>query len=161
MTRAPLHRTHPNLTNACLAALLVGATGAALVAGSWTLPEPVFEPLGPGAFPLATGLILIVLAVLMIIAAVRPSDIPTGFERPRGRRDLAFFSIVLTGLYGLAMDRFGVGFPIATSVFLFSMTALLAGRHLTVTLFAIPLALILGFGLHAVFTQFFYIDLPA
>lgn len=161
MTRTPSRRTHPYLINECTGALLVGAIGAVLVAGSWTLPEPVFEPLGPAAFPLATGTILIVLAFFLIVAAVRPGDTPAGPERSAGRRDLAVYSVVLTGLYGLAMDRFDIGFPIATSVFVFSLTALLAGRHLAVTLSAVPLALILGFGLHAIFTQFFYIDLPA
>lgn len=161
MKSAPSRRTHPHLINECTGALLVGAIGAALVAGSWNLPEPVFEPLGPAAFPLATGMILIVLAIFLIIAAVKPGNTSVGAAQSTGRSDLAFFSVVLTGLYGLAMDSFGIGFPIATSVFVFSMIALLAGRHLTVALFAVPLALILGFGLHAIFTQFFYIDLPA
>lgn len=161
MTRAPLHRTHSRLISECTGALLVGAIGALLVAGSWNLPAPVFEPLGPAAFPLATGIILIFLAVLLIGTAVKTGNTPARPAQSAGRQDLAFLSVLLTGLYGLAMDSFGVGFPIATSVFVFSMIALLAGRHLTVTLFAVPLALILGFGLHAIFTQFFYIDLPA
>lgn len=161
MTRAPSHRTHARLTVECAGALLVGVIGAALVAGSWNLPAPVFEPIGPAAFPLATGIILIILAVLLIVGAVREGNTPARPPQSAGRRDLAFLSVVLTGLYGLAMDSFGVGFPIATSIFIFSMIALLAGRNVTVTLFAAPLALVLGFGLHAIFTQFFYIDLPA
>jgi len=151
------------------AMVVVIVLGAALVAGSQVLPEPVYEPVGPAAFPFWAGIALIILAIAAfgeaLAAGTRPLPDAPQEQMPapplRERKDLAFLTIAVTALYGLAMDAAGLSFPVATSLFSFSLIVLLAGRKPKTLFLAALVALILGFGLQAVFMQIFYIDLPS
>lgn len=142
--------------------------GGLLIAGSQVLPDPVFEPVGPAAFPLWAGILLIGLACLMIAEAWRKRN---ATENPgdeagdsvfsgRERVDLVAIVIGLTILYVASMHWAGFSFSVATALFCFVSIVLLAGLSGKAVGVGAAIALSAGFGLHYAFTRFFFIDLP-
>lgn len=57
-----------------LCLVLLGATGIALLVGSASLPDPMFDPLGPAGMPQYIGYLLLAFIVLRIILIVQESN---------------------------------------------------------------------------------------
>ncbi len=151
-------------------ACAMAAVGGLAIWSSIGLPPPMLEPVGPAAFPLWAGLVLVVLS---IAAAVQTARGRSGSANPesegapapdapaaRPRRDLAAAAAGLTVLYVLAMEWQVLGFRWASVLFVFAFIMVLAGRRVRMLPVALGVALVLGVGLHWIFTGFFYIDLP-
>lgn len=148
----------------CAGAAAVLAVGGLLVAGTLGLPAPVFEPIGAAAFPRWVGIGLIVLALAIAAGAFLRSAGGEADAAPaaglRRRTDLAVLTVVITALYGFALDLTAIGFRTATVAFTFVLIVALAGPRLKVVVPAAFFALVFGIALHYVFTRFFYLDLP-
>lgn len=154
-----------------IAAFAVLAAGALLTAGAMLLPPAVFEPVGPAAFPLTTGLCLIGLALFWVWQRMQSTRRPENHEAEPSvagdsapplplRHDLAWFAIALTFIYLLAMQLEWAGFRAATFIYSFALFVLLSPARIRTLPFALLAALVLGPGVHWLFTGFFFIALP-
>lgn len=128
--------------------------------GSLDLPEPMLEPIGPAVFPIWTSVILFGFAVIMLWQAFRGSKPKKNNLSYRKRWDLAFIMVALTVLYFAVMAAGWLGFRWATVVYSFLLTTALFDFNLRKLPFFLLMGLILGIGLHYIFTEILYIDLP-
>ena len=129
-----------------------------------SLPPGSFDPLGSAGFPRLIAVFIGILALTILVNAVRESsdDVKKGGAPPafRQRPDLALglYGLALVYVLFLALKLFS--FAICTSLFLILSIGMLtrfALRRLPIVIF---IALVLGFGCQYVFTQIFVIDLP-
>lgn len=154
--------------------IVVMLIGAVLIAGATDLPAAVLEPVGPAAFPLSVGVLLIALALAAVLLGLRgrkaggttpPSavsadqgDPPAATYRPR--YDLTLLFVVLTFVYGIVLTFEWLSFQVATVAYLLIAFVGVARQPLRSLPPAIVLALLIGVGVKYLFTHFFYIDLP-
>lgn len=143
---------------------LIGVSGALyLTAGD--LPKSRWEPLGAGAFP---KLVLAALAALCAIAAfhsgrklIRRSQ---WAERGRGTRSWLLrhrFVGILFGLFGIYLAVIaGVGFTIASFLFLLAAQLILAPRTWQTWAIAVLVAIVFSYGINLLFAEVFNVFLP-
>ena len=135
------------------------------------LPPPRYEPLGSAAVPRALAIIMAVLALLVLIRALRsnmrssnnPADTSSsaGHTATYIRRPwLAAFSFVLVCAYVAAMDQKLLGFIPATIGFLLLIGLLLNRGNWRQLPWLAGFACVLTLACHLIFTKVFYIDLP-
>jgi hypothetical protein len=128
------------------------------------MPPAFYDPIGPAAFPRALSLIIGFLSIILIFNAVRlPSGKSIQAVRKPARRlrpDLAVGSAILTGIYILLLTLRLLSFGVSTTAFLVSFIMLLMPFDRRRLLYAIIIALIMGFGGGYIFTHVFYVDLP-
>ena len=130
-----------------------------------SLPPPVYDPIGPAAFPRTLTVIVGVLALAVMVLAIRePSLAAAGdYDRPpsnRPRPDLAVGTALLTTGYVALLGFRPFSFAVLTTLYLVIQVMLLFRfefRRLPVAVFV---AVIVGFGCDYIFTQFLFIDLP-
>lgn len=152
-----------------IVSLAVMAAAGFFFAAALELPPATLEPIGPGAFPLWTAGILIVLAGAILVRAFRrPAAPETMREDPESGTAGSGASatgqaLALGGLtiaWIAAMEFELAGFRWASTAYAFVVTALLFDWRLSRLPAAAAIAIFLGVGLHYVFTRFFFIDLP-
>lgn len=124
------------------------------------LPEPALEPVGPAAFPIWTAIILFVLSAIVLFRAATGRVQPKTSPEHRQRSDLVIYMIALTAIYGAVMNLGWMGFRWATVIYCFVLTFVLFDFDKRKIPAAIILALVLGIGVHYIFTRILYIDLP-
>jgi len=144
-----------------LALALLGFSGL-LVREAGRLPPPFFDPLGSAAAPRFVAAILSVLALSLL---VRDLLTPLRGESPSmdavAPTPWSAVAVVVVPVFYLLLMQFGIlGFAPASSLLMIVLAWILAPGRPAVVLVSIPLALVLSFGLNALLTQFFYIDLP-
>lgn len=144
-------------------AAAVIAAAALVWIGTADLPPPRYEPIGSAALPRAIALIMALLALVVATKALRGGRGGRGTGAERAPATAIARAVVLAAvvfLFVAVMDARLVGFRPAAIVFLTATCVILGGfgwRRLAA--FAVFSA-VLTIGLHAVFTRFFYIDLP-
>jgi len=149
-----------------IVAALVLAVAVALFVGAARLPPPRWEPLGSAAVPRALGTLLALFAVLLAAGALRAlilarDDVAwPAFTAPAARMLRGSAVLVAVIAFVVAMDRFRLPFVAVGPVFVVAISVLLGGLSLRVAGFSALWGVVLCFGLHAVFTRFFYINLP-
>jgi putative tricarboxylic transport membrane protein len=128
------------------------------------MPPAFYDPIGPAAFPRALSVTICFLSIILIIKAFRlPSGKSIQATRQTAHRlrpDLAVGSAILTGIYVLLLTLRLFSFGVSTTAFLISFIMLLMPFDRRRLLYAIIIALIMGFGGGYIFTHVFYIDLP-
>ncbi len=131
---------------------------------SLSMPPAFYDPIGPAAFPRALSVTICFLSIILIINACwRPSGKSIQAVRQSAYRlspDLAVGSAVLTGVYILLLTLRHLSFAVSTTVYLISFIMLLMPFDRKRLLYAIIIALLMGFGGGYIFTHVFYIDLP-
>lgn len=131
------------------------------------LPPPIFDPIGSAFMPQAVALVIAGLSLVMIAAAFStaraklsrqvPSDEATGGWSAAGRA-LAVVALLL--VYGALLATKGVGFTVATVLFVAATGILLSCGNRRVMVASVISALLLAAACSYIFTQIFYIDLP-
>jgi putative tricarboxylic transport membrane protein len=144
-------------------AIFLLAVAAVVGWGARSIAPPLYDPLGSAALPLAGCAILTVIAIHLLVGALRSLPVaaptPAPAAPPRYRLALALVLLVL-GYVG-AMSSGVAGFRWATLAFLVASGFLLAaGRARSLALPIIAVALVIAFGGYALFTRLFFIDLP-
>ncbi|MBJ3774628.1 tripartite tricarboxylate transporter TctB family protein [Acuticoccus mangrovi] len=127
------------------------------------LPPPRYEPVGSAALPRGISAIMALLGALLAARTLIGAEAPATAAGERVGMRAVVRLLVLCGLtlaYVAAMDGRLVGFRPATIAYLFLATLALAGITLRRVVTAFAFAALLAVGLHALFTHFFYIDLP-
>jgi putative tricarboxylic transport membrane protein len=131
---------------------------------SLSMPPAFYDPIGPAAFPRALSVAIFFLSIILIIKTLRlPSGKSSQSARQpshRLRPDLAVGAAILSGIYVLLLTLRLVSFSVLTTAFLISFIMLLMPFDRKRLLYAIIIALIMGFGGGYIFTHVFYIDLP-
>jgi len=143
-----------------LLAIVMIAFSLLIFWGSLDLPEPMLDPIGPAVFPIWTSLLLLGFAVIMLWRAFsgsKPKKIDLSYRK---RWDLAVIMVALTVLYFAVMAVEWLGFRWATVVYSFLLTTALFDFNWRKLPFFLLMGLILGIGLHFIFTEILYIDLP-
>ncbi|ESR25273.1 tripartite tricarboxylate transporter TctB family protein [Lutibaculum baratangense] len=143
--------------------LLAGAAALYFVATS--LPTSRWEPLGAGAFPRMVMILLGVLCLLAIADSFRKLR-ALGAPEELGHlaRDfvvshrLVIFVFIAFGVY-LAVLR-GLGFAIATFLFLLVAQLIVAPRSMRSVVVAVCVASVFSFGLNYLFAEVFRVFLP-
>lgn len=156
-----MNRSHV-AADVALAIFLLGV--AAMVGwGARSIAPPLYDPLGSAALPLAGCAILSAIAINLLVRALR--SLPGAARAPSPaappRHGLALGLVLLVIGYVGTMS-FGVaGFRWATLVFLVAAGFLLAaGNARRLALPIVAVALVFALGGYALFTRFFFIDLP-
>jgi len=147
-------------------AVTVVAFATVIIVEAERLPPPFFDPLGSAAVPKFVAGVLIALAASLLWRCWRQPAAAVAID---GELDdapasnapaVAIGATVLPILYVGSMHAGILGFAPASAAFVWLLGTLLArGRWRTMALL-IPLAIVVGYGLNALLTRFFYIDLP-
>lgn len=139
--------------------ILTLAFGIATFLHALTLPGGLNGPIGPSAVPLICSILLIVFSLAFgaraIIALGRKG---ASFFSDLGSVRVLWAPLGLTVLYVLVMNP--LGYLVSTIGFLAILGIILAKFSPRSVLFSIGLAVVLGFGLEHVFTQYLVLDLP-
>ena len=127
------------------------AIGLVFLVQAWRLPPSRFDPLGPGSFPIAICLLLIVLSSTALVlsllgrnlgAAETSMILGIGDEGGKRRPWLAVFVFLAAAAYVAVLQWTPVGFFWATAAFVFAAGLAMGGR--TVRTAAIAAAVALG-----------------
>ncbi|WP_417382903.1 tripartite tricarboxylate transporter TctB family protein [Gimesia sp.] len=147
----------------CVGVFLV-ITASAIFVNVDALSPTSLEPLGPAAFPKAISVVIAVLALVFTVkAAMHLRRVTSAKESPREYRrryDLAGATVLLTVVY---VSLFGfeiLGFRWATVVFLGALGLLLTQGERRKIPVVLGGALVVGVGVHYLFTQVLVIGLP-
>ena len=126
------------------------------------IPPPFFDPVGSAAFPKYSAYIVIALAIAIAIRAYSSlKNQPS--KKPREFRDeplLALSVVLVPSFYILSMQSGLLSYRIATVVFIFLLSSLLARFEKRVMVSSAIIAIVFGFGGQYLFTEIFYMDLP-
>jgi len=131
------------------------------------LPPPIFDPIGSAFMPQTVALVIAGLSLVMIASALGtaraelssevPNDAAAG-GWPAAGRALAVVAMLL--VYGALLATDGVGFVVATVLFVAPTGILLSRGNRDVMVASVISAFLLAAACSYIFTQIFYIDLP-
>lgn len=138
---------HPD----AIGAVVIGATAALVIAGGLTTPDPGFGVVGPAAFPLAIGALMLVSAAWLARDAARSSAPALD---PIDRRPL-LATVLATG--ALLVAFVPAGFVLSGASFLVVQSRILGSRSLVRDLVA---ALAFVAVVYLLFVKLLTIDLP-
>lgn len=158
------------LPDALYACALLGVAGIVMREAGTLAPAP-FDPLGPKTFPLWICYGLIGLALLMLARLAMGLDLGRaqqsmvlgleGGEGGHARRPLLSLGLFgLTGAYAAALSLRGVGFLVATGLFIFLSGCLLSGFRRSKLVPVLGLAVGAALVTDLVFRRLFALDLP-
>lgn len=138
--------------------IVVGAIG---FYGSTVIPDTVLEPVGAAPVPRWISISIIVMALAMLILALRPSPpVRTAQPQYRSRPELAIAAVGLLGLYILSMQIGLVGFRVATGLYILAFGLLMSGLRWRAASMNAAVAIAVALGGYTLFTRFLFIDLP-
>ncbi len=143
-----------------------------LYIGALYVSPPIFDPLGSAAVPKISAFLIALLAVVILVTGLRQRANPdvvaaettdegvAGDVSTSPRYDLGLSLLGFCAAY-VAVMEFGVlGYPIATTVFLFAAGLMLGGMSRRNVLLSLIISVAIGFGSDFIFSEFFYIQLP-
>ena len=142
------------------------AISALVLSNSNTDAPTTLDSLGPSAFPRALSIIVIGLSLVYMartIVALLNADVEAERKAPLGYQPqvgLALGLATLTLIYVIAFGFGFLSFRWATIAFLTASGLLLTRFNLLHVPYVIATALIMGFGVHYVFTQILVVALP-
>lgn len=146
-----------------LAIVLTGFSVMVIVEAN-RLPPPFFDPLGSAAVPrtVASGLILLAVCLVLrcLTRPLRGRPVSDAAEETGGSPGSAFGAAALPIAYVGLMQAGILGFAPASALFVMLLGGMLARWRRFALVVLLPIALIAGFGLEWLLTEFFYIDLP-
>ncbi len=126
------------------------------------IPPPFFDPVGSAAFPKYAAYIVIALAVAIAIRAL--ASLKGGRKaEPKGYVPEPLLALAVVGVpsvYVLSMQSGLLSYRIATVLFIFILSSLLARFDKRVMISSAIIAAVFGFGGQYLFTEVFYMDLP-
>lgn len=140
--------------------------------GCMSLSESPYEPLGAGFFPKTISIVLALLSLILLGKSVRnvfknhqgnvegvsqSEPLPAVFKRRPG---LAGLGVIITILYISVLYFRIMGFRISTVLFGVFLGTLLSRFNYKNSLISFIIAVVMGLGLHYIFTNVFIIDLP-
>ncbi len=129
-----------------------------LLVGARSIAPPLFDPVGSAALPRACAVALIAIGSgTLLQSALRPGGAAAAAPLPFRTATLA--TMVLMALYLLAM-QLGLGFVLPTIAFVAVSVPLVSASARSIPL-GIGLALLLGVGASWLFSEVFFVDLPA
>lgn len=140
-------------------ALAVIVAAAVVWVGTADLPPPRYEPVGSAALPRGIAAIM---ACLALVVAFRARGRGTSSDEPGSPAD-ALRAVLLGALvvgFVAIMDARLLGFRPAAAIFVLAACVILGGVAPRRLAAYAAFAIVLSLGLHAVFTQLFYVDLP-
>lgn len=138
---------HPD----AIGALAIAATAILVIGGGLTTPDPGFGVVGPAAFPVAIGVLMLISAVWL--ARDARGAVPPSLEPIDRRPFLA--TVATTGVFLVAFVP--VGFVISGTTFLVVQSRVLGSRAIVRDIFA---AVLFVAALYVLFVKFLTIDLP-
>lgn len=141
--------------------LLLAATGVALLIGAASLPEPMFDPLGPAGLPRWIGWILLALTALRVVI-LAASARTAGADQPSEDTQFARLAAVavITLLYLVALTVGGIPFQYLTLAFLALLGAAMTDLSPKKLLIVAVIAIAISYGLTYVFTNVLTVVLP-
>jgi hypothetical protein len=148
--------------------MLVIAAGVFLAA--WQLPPSLFDPLGPGAFPLlvsgllaALSLVLLGRLALGLSTGRSQTSIIVGMDGPQEHRRRPWLAVGLfawTGVYALTLAFAQLGFLVPTIVYLAVLGFALSKRTRRDAMTAGAVAIIGGVATWLLFSKVFLVLWP-
>ena len=154
----------PGERRVALADVLLGLTaigiGVVAYAGTLSLPDPVYEPIGPAAFPRTVAILTGAMGLAILVRALRRAAEPPARQLDGGRMGLVLLMAVLTVAYAAAMTVGLLGFRTATVLYMLALGVALFGPHPRKLAAVTVIALVVGIGTHYVFTRVLFLDLP-
>lgn len=139
---------HPDVIGAALVAL----TGMLVIVAGLTTPDPGFGVVGPAAFPIAIGVLMLVVAVWLAWDTLRKSA-PLALEA-LDRRPF-FATAAATAIFLLAFEP--LGFLITGAAYMVVQARIFGSRDLVRDIIASVLFMA---ALYLLFARFLTIDLP-
>lgn len=143
-----------------------------LYLGALYVPPPIFDPLGSAAVPKISAFLIALLAVVILVTGLRQRTGPNVVAAETTDEDVAG-DVSTSPRYDLGLSLFGfcaayvavmefgvLGYPIATTVFLFASGLMLGGMNRRNVLLSLFISVAVGFGSDFIFSEFFYIQLP-
>ena len=133
-----------------------------ILMGVKDIPPPFFDPVGSAAFPKYAACLVIVFAIAIAMRAYRslktekPKEAQAFISEPL----LALFVVLIPCLYIASMQIGLLSYRIATVIFIFLLSSILARLEKRVMFSSAIIALVFGFGGQYLFTEVFYMDLP-
>ena len=133
-----------------------------ILMGVKDIPPPFFDPVGSAAFPKYAACLVIVFAIAIAMRAYR--SLKT--EKPKEAQGfiseplLALSVVLIPCLYIASMQIGLLSYRIATVIFIFLLSSILARLEKRVMISSTIIALVFGFGGQYLFTEVFYMDLP-
>ena len=133
-----------------------------ILMGVKDIPPPFFDPVGSAAFPKYAAYLVIAFAIAIAIRAYR--SLKT--EKPKEAQGfiseplLALSVVLIACLYIASMQSGLLSYRIATVIFIFLLSSILARLEKRVMISSTIIALVFGFGGQYLFTEVFYMDLP-
>ncbi len=161
----PLHRVLSGGLAAIGAELLIIAFALAIATQIGASDMPVYDPLGPDRLPAILVILTIGLCCLEIVKKILAHrDRAAATEappRPSGNTLAAAGFVVATIAYVAALSQAVLPYFALTGLY-FAATSLIIARKLNVVEVVVGLCIgfVLGYGLQALFTRVFVIDLP-
>ncbi len=150
-------RNGPDRSSLVVAALGL-VTGAVLWVGARNIAPPLFDPVGSAALPRVCAVALVGLGLGTLAQgwlSSRPRAAGMDDTPPRAG---TYGTMALMAGY-LAAMQLGLGFLLSTILFTAIAIPLVGGKP-RLALYAVPIALVMGFGTLWLFTSLFFIDLP-
>ncbi len=145
-----------------LACGLLGFSGL-VVREANRLPPPFFDPLGSAAAPrLVAGLLSLLGLILVIRWIMTPlHTMPDPVDGSLRATPVSALAIVVAPIVYLLLMQFELlGFAPASTLLIIALAAILGRARRPVMIVSVPLAVVASFGLNALLTRFFFIDLP-
>ena len=133
-----------------------------ILMGVKDIPPPFFDPVGSAAFPKYAAYLVIAFAIAIATRAYRSLNT----EKPKEAQGfiseplLALSVVLIPCLYIASMQSGLLSYRIATVIFIFLLSSILARLEKRVMFSSAIIALVFGFGGQYLFTEVFYMDLP-
>jgi hypothetical protein len=145
-------------------------TAAVFLHQAWRLPSSRFDPLGPGAFPIAICILLLALSAIGLVSVLRgrslgraETSLIVGLDEEAGHRRrpaLAAFVFAATIAYALVLQFAPVDFSVATAFYVAVTGVAMSRRTRRHVLIAVAVGVGAGAGLTLVFGGLLGLVLP-
>jgi len=140
------------------------AVGAAFLVEGWNLPDGFFEPMGPRPVPLALAWFIIAGSIWLFATGaaslIRGSTLPNAYPGYLELPWAALGTAIAVVAYCVVLSLGAVPYWLATTLYLSFNIPFLAEKRRRVVVRAVFVGLLLGGGLHLIFTRLLVTDLP-
>lgn len=146
----------------CVVALFLIAVGGIGLYGSAIIEKTGLEPVGAAPVPRWISIFIILMALAMLVLALRPAGPAQAPRRSPHRLQpgLAIASMGLLALYILSMQTGLLGFQAASVLYILAFGLLMSGLRWRALAMHTAIAVIAVLGSYTLFTDFLFVDLP-